>query len=130
LRNARRAAELAFGPMSFEAGSSDCQCAFDYELPTHRVTIDDFRIDPSPVTNGAFAEFVAAGAYTSSQFLPYPGFTAHLYRDYSRPWFESRQVLRGTSFATHPRMRHPRYRNFCPPERDDIFARFRSCARE
>jgi len=66
--------------------------------------------------------------WTASAFEPYPGFAPHPYRDYSSPWFGSRRVLRGGSFATHPRLRHPRYRNFFPPERNDIFAGFRSCA--
>jgi ergothioneine biosynthesis protein EgtB len=66
--------------------------------------------------------------WTASTFAPYPGFVPHPYRDYSAPWFGSRRVLRGASFATHPRMRHPRYRNFFSPERNDIFAGFRSCA--
>jgi len=38
-------------------------------------------------------------------------------------------VLRGASFATQPRMRHPRYRNYFGADRNDIFAGFRSCAR-
>ncbi len=67
--------------------------------------------------------------WTASHFMPYPGFTAHPYRDYSAPWFGSRRVLRGASFGTQPRLQHPRYRNFFPPERTDIFAGFRSCAR-
>ncbi len=66
--------------------------------------------------------------WTASAFEPYPGFTPHPYRDYSSPWFGSRQVLRGGSFATHPRLRHPRYRNFFCSERNDIFAGFRTCA--
>jgi ergothioneine biosynthesis protein EgtB len=66
--------------------------------------------------------------WTASRFEPYPGFVPHPYRDYSLPWFGSRQVLRGGSFATHPRMRHPRYRNFFTADRNDIFAGFRSCA--
>jgi ergothioneine biosynthesis protein EgtB len=66
--------------------------------------------------------------WTADTFEPYPGFAAHPYQDYSRPWFGSRRALRGASFATRPRMRHPRYRNFFPPERNDIFAGFRSCA--
>lgn len=66
--------------------------------------------------------------WTASAFEPYPGFSPHPYRDYSSPWFGSRRVLRGGSFATHPRLCHPRYRNFFPPERNDIFAGFRSCA--
>jgi gamma-glutamyl hercynylcysteine S-oxide synthase len=67
--------------------------------------------------------------WTASVFVPYPGFVAHPYRDYSAPWFHTRQVLRGGSFATHPRMKHPRYRNFFTPERNDIHAGFRTCAR-
>ena len=67
--------------------------------------------------------------WTASAFAPYPGFVAHPYRDYSQPWFGSRRVLRGGSFATHPRMKHPRYRNFFPPDRHDVFAGLRTCAR-
>jgi gamma-glutamyl hercynylcysteine S-oxide synthase len=65
--------------------------------------------------------------WTASVFAAYPGFVAHPYRDYSAPWFGSHQVLRGASFATQPRLQHPRYRNFFLPQRDDIFAGFRSC---
>jgi len=66
--------------------------------------------------------------WTASPFAPYPGFVAHPYRDYSAPWFDGRPVLRGASSATQPRMRHPRYRNYFPPERNDVLAGFRSCA--
>jgi EgtB-related family protein len=67
--------------------------------------------------------------WTASAFEPFPGFEPHPYRDYSAPWFGTRRVLRGASAATSPRMAHPKYRNFFTPERDDIFAGFRSCAR-
>ena len=76
---------------------------------------------------GAF-DWGAVWEWTASPFTAYPGFVAHPYRDYSAPWFGSRQVLRGASFATQPRMQHPRYRNFFTPDRTDIFAGFRSCA--
>ena len=66
--------------------------------------------------------------WTASPFRPYPGFEPDPYRDYSRPWFGTHQSVRGASFATRARMRHPRYRNFYRPERDDIFVGFRSCA--
>jgi len=65
--------------------------------------------------------------WTSSTFAPFPGFVAHPYRDYSVPWFNDRPVLKGASFLTQPRMRHPRYRNFFPPDRADVPAGFRSC---
>ncbi|MDQ6680441.1 MAG: SUMF1/EgtB/PvdO family nonheme iron enzyme [Pseudomonadota bacterium] len=66
--------------------------------------------------------------WTATTFRPYPGFVAGPYRDYSEPWFGSHKVLRGASFATRERMRHPKYRNFYRPERDDVFCGFRSCA--
>jgi ergothioneine biosynthesis protein EgtB len=66
--------------------------------------------------------------WTASTFHPYPGFAADPYRDYSQPWFGTHKVLRGASFATRVRMRHPKYRNFYLPQRDDIFCGFRSCA--
>lgn len=66
--------------------------------------------------------------WTASPFAPYPGFTPHPYRDYSAPWFDGRPVLRGASFMTQPRMRHPRYRNYFPGHRSDVPAGLRSCA--
>ncbi len=66
--------------------------------------------------------------WTASPFQPFPGFEPHPYRDYSAPWFDGRPVLRGASHMTQPRMRHPRYRNFFPPQRSDVPAGFRSCA--
>ncbi len=77
---------------------------------------------PAAFTWGAVWE------WTASPFQPYPGFAPHPYRDYSAPWFGSRPVLRGASFLTQPRMRHPRYRNFFPAHRNDVPAGFRSCA--
>lgn len=66
--------------------------------------------------------------WTATSFRPYPGFIAGPYRDYSQPWFGTHKVLRGASFATRGRMRHPKHRHFLLPERDDTFSGFRSCA--
>ena len=66
--------------------------------------------------------------WTASPFLPYPGFAADRYLEYSAPSFGSRQTLRGASFATPPRLRSPHFRNFYAPERDDIFVGLRTCA--
>lgn len=66
--------------------------------------------------------------WTCSRFLPYPGFEPDAYREYSAPWFESHQAVRGASFATANRMRSVKYRNFYTPERNDIFVGFRTCA--
>jgi iron(II)-dependent oxidoreductase len=65
--------------------------------------------------------------WTSSTFLPYPGFVRDPYKEYSEPWFGNHKVLRGASFATPPGVAHARFRNFYTPERADIFAGFRTC---
>ena len=66
--------------------------------------------------------------WTASAFAPFPGFSPHPYVDYSQPWFDGRPVLKGASTATAPRMRHPQYRNYFTPDRNDIVAGFRSVA--
>ncbi len=66
--------------------------------------------------------------WTADAFLPYPGFVAGPYRDYSAPWFGDHRELRGGSFATHERLHHPSFRNFFTAERTDVFAGFRTAA--
>lgn len=66
--------------------------------------------------------------WTSSTFLPYPGFVRDPYKEYSEPWFGTHKVLRGSSFATPPGVAHARFRNFYTPERADMFVGFRTCA--
>ena len=66
--------------------------------------------------------------WTSSVFLPYDGFEADAYREYSAPWFSTHQVLRGASFATPGPLRSPKFRNFYLAGRKDIFVGFRTCA--
>ena len=66
--------------------------------------------------------------WTASDFAPFPGFAPDPYHDYSQPWFGARKVLRGGCFATSARIARPTYRNFFPPDRNDVFAGFRTCA--
>ena len=66
--------------------------------------------------------------WTASDFVPFPGFAADPYADYSQPWFGTRKVLRGGGFATSTRIARPAYRNFFTPERNDVIAGFRTCA--
>jgi len=64
--------------------------------------------------------------WTSSHFVGYPGFRAHPYREYSEVFFGTDyRVLRGGSWATHPRVAGPRFRNWDLPLRRQIFAGFR-----
>ena len=66
--------------------------------------------------------------WTGTTFRAYPGFVAGPWRAYSEPFFGRHKVLRGASFATRERMKHPKFRNFAPPYADQIFVGFRSCA--
>ncbi|MDD5330794.1 MAG: selenoneine synthase SenA [Sulfuricella sp.] len=66
--------------------------------------------------------------WTASPFAPYPGFAVDPYKEYSEPWFHTHQVLRGGSFCTRSRLVHNHFRNFYQPERNDMFAGFRTCA--
>jgi iron(II)-dependent oxidoreductase len=68
--------------------------------------------------------------WTSSDFVPYPGFVAFPYKEYSDVFYGSDyKVLRGGSWATHPRAIRTTFRNWDYPIRRQIFAGFR-CARD
>jgi iron(II)-dependent oxidoreductase len=61
--------------------------------------------------------------WTASNFGGYPNFVAHPYREYSEVFFgEDYFVLRGGSWATHPRVASPTFRNWDYPLRRQIFA--------
>jgi iron(II)-dependent oxidoreductase len=61
--------------------------------------------------------------WTASTFGGYPGFEAFPYREYSEVFFGDRYyVLRGGSWATHPRVATATFRNWDLPERRQIFA--------
>ncbi|MFI0898611.1 ergothioneine biosynthesis protein EgtB [Streptomyces sp. NPDC020983] len=47
----------------FTMGTSTEPWALDNELPAHQVDVPGFWLDTVPVTNGAYAEFIAAGGY-------------------------------------------------------------------
>jgi iron(II)-dependent oxidoreductase len=66
--------------------------------------------------------------WTASDFLPYRGFAVDPYKEYSEPWFGTRKVLRGGSFATPARLLRNTWRNFFTPDRSDVFCGFRTCA--
>jgi iron(II)-dependent oxidoreductase len=71
-----------------------------------------------------------AWEWTSSSFLPYPGFEAFPYSEYSEVFFgDTYRVLRGGSWATHPGVARPSFRNWDLPARRQIFAGVR-CARD
>jgi len=65
--------------------------------------------------------------WTSSDFLPYPGFRAWPYREYSEVFFGPEyKVMRGGSFAVGPVACRGTFRNWDYPIRRQIFAGFRT----
>jgi gamma-glutamyl hercynylcysteine S-oxide synthase len=65
--------------------------------------------------------------WTASDFLPYPGFTAWPYREYSEVFFGSEyKVLRGGAFGVGPVVCRATFRNWDYPIRRQIFAGFRT----
>ncbi len=71
-----------------------------------------------------------AWEWTSSEFRGYPGFAAFPYREYSEVFFgDEYRVLRGSSWATHPNVVRPSFRNWDLPQRRQIFSGLR-CARD
>ncbi len=74
-------------------------------------------------TSGQLEDVGRVWEWTASTFMPYPGFRAHPYREYSEPFFGDRyRVLRGSSFATSPRAASVHFRNWDIPQRRQLFA--------
>ena len=67
--------------------------------------------------------------WTADTFGAYPGFEIDLYDTYSAPSFGQQKVLRGGCWATRARVIRNTWRNFYTPDRNNIFAGFRTCAR-
>lgn len=102
--------------------------------PSH-ANLGQRHLGPAPV--GAYPEGASAVGchqmvgdvweWTSSDFLPYPGFEWFPYREYSAVFFGGDyKVLRGSSWATHPTVGRATFRNWDHPIRRQIFAGFRT----
>jgi len=102
-----------------------------------RANLDGWRsgvLDVQELPNGdsAFGCRQMSGnvwEWTSTPFGPYPGFVVGgPYVDYSVPSFGDHRVLRGGAWMSRARLARPAFRNFYTPDRDDVFAGFRTCA--
>jgi iron(II)-dependent oxidoreductase len=79
--------------------------------------------------SGLLAGVGTVWEWTATEFHAYPGFAAHPYREYSEVFFDrGYRVLRGGSFASHPRVATATFRNWDLPERRQIFAGVRLAA--
>jgi iron(II)-dependent oxidoreductase len=98
------------------------------------VSLDGAYRRPVPVsalaagdTRGGLRQMIGnVWEWTATEFSAYPGFRPDHYLEYSQPWFSGHRVLRGGCFATRARLVHSRFRNFYTPDRNDIFAGFRT----
>jgi len=64
--------------------------------------------------------------WTNDIFKPFRGFRPHPYQEYSKPWFYSHQVVKGSSFATQKMLCNRIFRNFYQKHRNDVFIGFRT----
>ena len=59
----------------FRLGEPDAEFAYDNERPQHTVHVPTFEIDRTPVTNGAYLDFVADGGYRRRELWTDEGWT-------------------------------------------------------
>jgi iron(II)-dependent oxidoreductase len=104
------------------------------EPSAQRANLGGAALRPAPV--GAYPDGASAyGAeqligdvweWTSSDFAPWPGFVAMIYRQYSEPFFGGDyKVLRGGSWAVAASTVRPSFRNWDHPIRRQIFTGLR-----
>lgn len=66
--------------------------------------------------------------WVANTLHPWAGYHVGPWAEYSAPFMGAARVLRGASFATRARMKHPRFRGFALPAWDEGFVGFRSCS--
>ncbi len=64
--------------------------------------------------------------WTADTFEAFPGYVIDSYKTYSEPSFGQQKVLRGGCWATRPHVIRNTFRNFYTPDRNNIFAGFRT----
>ena len=93
---------------------------------------DTYTTPVGKYETNAFGLYDLAGnvwEWTASTFEPYPGFVIDPYDTYSAPSFGQQKVLRGGCWATRSRVIRNTWRNFYTPDRRDVWAGFRTCAK-
>jgi iron(II)-dependent oxidoreductase len=102
-----------------------------------RVDMDGRRFARIPVTaypdgaspSGCRQMLGTVWEWTSSQFLPYDGFSVDMYPYMSTLQFGYHKTTKGGSGATSSGLIRGTYRQAYSPERNDVFVGFRTCSR-
>ncbi len=102
----RLPAEVLVPGGPFTMGTSTEPWALDNERPAHQVDLGSFYLDTTPVTNAAYAEFIADGGYEREQLWSEAGWAYRRKADLTAPLFweqgGSGQWLRRRFGATEP----------------------------
>ena len=93
-------------------GTSTEPWAYDNEQPAHTVSLAPFRIDTTPVTNGAFAQFVADGGYDDARHWAADGWAWRTEAGLTTP-----QFWQGEGDGTWSRVRFGRAKTCRSPSR-------------
>ena len=111
----------------------------DQEWTQERANLGQRHLRPAPAgsypagaaPSGARQLIGDVWEWTSSDFLPYPGFTPWPYKEYSEIFFgPDYKVLRGGSFGVSPVACRGTFRNWDYPIRRQIFSGFRTARSE
>ncbi|MFD2416982.1 ergothioneine biosynthesis protein EgtB [Amycolatopsis pigmentata] len=76
----------------FTMGTSVEPWALDNERPAHEVDVDAFLIDTTPVTNGAYVDFLESGGYTERRWWSEEGWRYRTENDITAPRFWWRET--------------------------------------
>jgi iron(II)-dependent oxidoreductase len=94
------------------------------QLSFETAQVGAYPLNVSPI--GCHGMIGDVWEWTSSDFLPWPGYTTFPYREYSEVFFgPDYKVLRGGSWATRPGAIRNTFRNWDYPIRRQIFSGFR-----
>ncbi|MFC4947634.1 ergothioneine biosynthesis protein EgtB [Pseudonocardia sp. GCM10023141] len=85
----------------FTMGTDTEPWALDNERPAHTTHVDAFWIDTAPVTNGAYAEFVAAGGYDDRRWWSDAGWRHRTEAGLTAPQFWERDGGGSTGGTWH-----------------------------
>jgi iron(II)-dependent oxidoreductase len=123
---------------SLDASGSKRSFPWGDEAPTpERANLDWLAggllpVDALPAGDSEFGVRQMIGnvwEWTATDFAAFDGFEPGPYKEYSAPWFGDHKVLRGGCWATRSRLIRNGYRNFYKPDRRDVWAGFRTCAK-